>query len=161
MILHYFKKKENKYKIIADQVYIDIINNSKTLIKINFFDQANFDSSFELISIILVFYFKKYKESKNQILAKKINEELIKNFINDLDKSMREIGIGDMSIGKHVKKYVKKFYYRLKLIDNIFLDYDEDNFVNYLNSLKSTNSEYSKQMALNLYKLYNEIKLIN
>ena len=31
------------------------------------------------------------------------------NFINDLDKSFREVGIGDMSIGKYVKKYVKKF----------------------------------------------------
>ena len=41
---------------------------------------------------------------------KKINEELVKNLIVDLDKSMREIGIGDMSIGKYVKKYVKKFY---------------------------------------------------
>ena len=32
--------------------------------------------------------------------------------IEDLDKALREIGIGDMSIGKYVKKYVKKFYYR-------------------------------------------------
>ena len=57
MILQYFKKKENEYKKFADEIYIDIVNNSKKIMKDNYFNEVNFDSSFEILSIILVFYF--------------------------------------------------------------------------------------------------------
>ena len=63
-----------------------------------------------------------------------VNEELMKNLVNDLDKSLRDIGISDMSIGKYVKKYVKKFYYRLKILDPIF---EEDNYEQIHSYLKS------------------------
>ena len=59
-------------------------------------------------------------KNKHTGLNKRVNEELIKNLVNDLDKSLRDAGISDMSIGKYVKKYVKKFYYRLKILDQIF-----------------------------------------
>ena len=54
MILQYFKKKENEYKKIADKIYVSTLLKSKELSKDNFFKEVNFDSSFELISIILI-----------------------------------------------------------------------------------------------------------
>ena len=65
----------------------------------------------------------------------KVNDELMSNFINDLDKSFREVGIGDMSIGKYVKKYVKKFYHRLKILDSILKKNDEKLLSDFLNNL--------------------------
>ena len=53
----------------------------------------------------------------NERIIENINQILIDLLIADLDYSLREQGIGDMSIGKYVKKYVKKFYYRLSIID--------------------------------------------
>ena len=53
-------------------------------------------------------------------------------FIKDLDISLREIGIGDMSIGKYVKHYTKKFYYRISILERIFEEDDLDKFRDYL-----------------------------
>ena len=113
MILQYFKKKENKFKIKSDKIYLKILNKSKSLLDKKYFNEINFSISFELISILLIFYLKFLKD-ENIDSYKKVNEELIKNLVNDLDKSLRDVGVSDMSIGKYVKKYVKKFYYRLK-----------------------------------------------
>ena len=157
MILQYFKKKENKYKKIADDIYITIIAKSKDLIKNGFFKEVCFDSSFELICIILVFYLKIFKDNKN-IKYKKINDLLIQNFIADLDKTMREIGIGDMSIGKYVKKYVKKLYYRIKIIDPILGNFDDRNLSEYLNSLKFIDKQYTYKMVNNLKDVYAKIE---
>tara|TARA_B110000196_G_C21046886_1_gene615320 strand:- start:460 stop:951 length:492 start_codon:yes stop_codon:yes gene_type:complete len=157
MILQYFKKKENEYKLIADNIYIDILSKSKELINDRFFKQVNFDSSFEIISIILIFYLKIFKDN-NTKKYKIINDLLVKNLIYDLDTTMREIGIGDMSIGKHVKKYVKKFYYRIKIIDPILDNCKEEKISQYLQTLKSIDTDFSSKMAVNLMVIYEKIK---
>ena len=133
MILQYFKKKENKYKKIADKIYSSILSKSKELTKTDIFKKVSFDSAFEFISIILIFYLKAHKDCKNHEY-KMINQILIQNFIDDLDRSIREIGVGDMSIGKYVKKFVRKFYYRIKIIDPILENHDQNSLINHLNS---------------------------
>ena len=47
MILQYFKKKENEYKDVADRIYLIILHKSKKLIKKNYFEEVDFNSSFE------------------------------------------------------------------------------------------------------------------
>jgi len=157
VILQYFKKKENKYKDQADAIYLKILQESKNLMKKNYFNEVNFDSSFEIIIILLIFYIKTFN-SYNQNIKKKINDELMKNFINDLDTSIREIGIGDMVIGKYVKKYVKKFYYRVKIIDNILENKNYIKFVDYLNSLKVINNKNKNKLASELFIKFDKIK---
>ena len=157
MILQYFKKKENKYKDQADAIYLKILQESKNLMKKNYFNEVNFDSSFELITILLIFYIKTFNLC-NQNIKTKINDQLMQNFINDLDTSIREIGIGDMAIGKYIKKYVKKFYYRVKIIDNILENENYIKFVDYLNSLKFINNKKTNNMASELFIKYNKIK---
>ena len=65
MILQYFKKKETDYKKIADKIYINILSKSKMLIKDGYFEKVNFNSSFEIISILLIFNLQILKETKN------------------------------------------------------------------------------------------------
>ena len=62
----------------------------------------------------------------------KINEELVSLFISDLDESLREKGIGDMSIGKYVKSYVKKFYFRISKFPEDNNLYKNASFIEYL-----------------------------
>ena len=157
MILQYFKKKENEYKIKSDIIYLQILEKSKSLLSKKYFNEIDFGTSFELISILLIYNLKFFK-NKDITSKKMINEELMKNLVNDLDKSLRDVGISDMSIGKYVKKYVKKFYYRLKILDPIFENDNNEEFTNYLNSLEFVNKNKSKELVNVLSKLFIEIK---
>jgi cytochrome b pre-mRNA-processing protein 3 len=160
MVLQYFKKKENEYKIKSDKIYLDILEQSKSLLNKKYFTEVDFSISFELISILLI-YNLKFIKNKDVISKKRVNEELIKNLVNDLDKSLRDVGISDMSIGKYVKKYVKKFYYRLKILDPIFQNDNYNELLNYLNSLKFVNKNNSNELANQLSEFFLQIKNYN
>ena len=157
MILQYFKKKENEYKIKSDKIYLNILNKSKSLLNKKFFNEIDFNTSFELISILIIYYLNFFK-NKDMASNKRVKEELMKNLVNDLDKSLRDVGISDMSIGKYVKKYVKKFYYRLKILDPIFENDNNLELLNYLNSLEFINKNNSKELFNLLSKFFMEIK---
>jgi hypothetical protein len=157
MILQYFKKKENEYKIKSDIIYFNILKKSKSLLNKKYFNEIDFGTSFELISILLIYNLKFFK-NKDINSKNRVNEELIKNLVNDLDKSLRDVGISDMSIGKYVKKYVKKFYFRLKILDPIFENDNNDELLNYLKSLEFVNKSNSNELVVKLYEFFLQIK---
>jgi len=113
--------------------------------------------SFELISILLIYHLK-FLKNADFFLKKRVNEELMKNLVNDLDKSLRDAGISDMSIGKYVKGYVKKFYYRLKILDPIFENDNYEELLNYINSIDFVNKNNSNELADQLFKFFKQIK---
>ena len=157
MILQYFKIKENEYKIKSDKIYLNVLNKSKSLLNKKYFNEIDFSVSFELISILLIYHLK-FFNNNNKIAKKSINEELMKNLVNDLDQSLRDVGIGDMSIGKYVKNYVKKFYYRLKILDPIFEKDNFEEFLIYINSLKFVNKSNSNEFVNELSVFFLQIK---
>ena len=133
MILQYFKKKENKEQIIATNQYKQIINESNIFLnENNFFKVKNFKTSFEIVSIFLIMFIRinLLQENRKKFLI--VNDKLVSLFVADLDESLREKGIGDMSIGKYVKSYVKKFYFRISKfpVDNNL--YKNEAFIEYL-----------------------------
>ena len=133
MILHYFKKKENKEQIIATKQYKDIISESNIFLNNNdFFITKDYKTSFEIVSIFLIMIIRVNLLQENRKRYLKVNDELVSLFISDLDESLREKGIGDMSIGKYVKSYVKKFYFRISKFPNDNNLYKNEAFIDYL-----------------------------
>ena len=157
MFLQYFKIKRNNFKKQTLSMYQEIVNHSNHFIKNSLNDKHfSFDEIFEIFSIVTVFYLKKLKDRKTQ-KNKEISQIIIDNFIKDLDQNFREKGIGDMSIGKYVKKYVKKFYYRLKILDEVLKENTDINFNDYLHKFSITNHGDCQKITDDLNILYNEI----
>ena len=133
MILQYFKKKENKEQIIAIEQYKKILVESNLFLnENNFFKIKNYKISFEIVSIFLIMFIHINLSEYNRKLYAKVNDELLSLFISDLDESLREKGIGDMSIGKYVKSYVKKFYFRISKFPDDNNLYKNKAFIEYL-----------------------------
>ena len=133
MILQYFKKKENKEQIIAIKQYKQIICESNIFLNDNnFFKTKDYKTSFEIVSIFLIMFIRinLLQENRRKFLI--VNDELVSLFIADLDESLREKGIGDISIGKYVKSYVKKFYFRISKFPDDNNLYKNDAFIEYL-----------------------------
>ena len=150
MILHYFKKKRKKGKHPAILIYKKIlVESNQLLINSDFFKEKNYNTSFEIVSIFLIIYIKLNIEFKVDNYQS-INEELINIFVDDLDDSLRSKGIGDMSIGKYVKSYVKKFYFRLSKFPKKFSKIDNNFFSIYLDDLKFIQKE-KKLTAANIF----------
>ena len=133
MILQYFKKKENKEQIIAIEQYKKILAESNIFLNENiFFKSKDYKMSFEIFFIFLIMFIRVNLLENNRKLYLKVNDKLVSLFISDLDESLREKGIGDMSIGKYVKSYVKKFYFRISKFPNDNNLYKNESFIEYL-----------------------------
>ena len=133
MILQYLKKKENKVqKFAIDQYKTILIEANKFLNDNNFFKSTDYKTSFELVSIFLIMFIRKNLLHNNKKYYLAVNEELLSLFISDIDESLRQKGIGDMSIGKYVKSYVKKFYFRISKFPKDRNLYKNEIFIEYL-----------------------------
>ena len=155
MFLHYFKKKENKDKSVSSNLYKSIVQSTQIISnKLEFNIKNEFNSYFELILILLFSVLFAYKKNEK---IKLINQELMNLFILDIDHTLREKGIGDMSIGKYVKTYVKKIYYRISKLDNIFLNDDYLSFEKYVKMI-NIQKKNDNQKNLTQY-LFNTINI--
>ena len=153
MILHYFQKKENIEKKNANELYKFILKEANSILrKNNIFKSTDFNSSFEIVSILLIIQIN--INIKNKVKSfYKINENLVSIFISDLDESLRVKGIGDMSIGKYVKKYVKKFYFRLsKFPKNINNNKLLINYLKLFDLIKVDQFEIASKIFIESYK---------
>jgi len=158
MVLQYFKKKENKEKDIALKQYKKILEDSKIFLnEYDLFKDRNYNSSFEIVSILLIIYFK-INTFEKKLNYNKINDFLISLFINDLDESLRQKGIGDMSIGKYVKSYVKKFYFRLKKFPKNYDFKNTEDLNGYMNIVYSLKKNKFVELSIRINDKYHEIK---
>ena len=158
MILQYFKKKENKEQIIAIEQYKKILVESNLFLnENNFFKIKNYKISFEIVSIFLIMFIRINLLEYNRKLYMKVNDELLSLFICDLDESLREKGIGDMSIGKYVKSYVKKFYFRLTKFPISEKAINPDTIRAYFEKFKIINLGEERNASKSFYSLFEDI----
>ncbi|MGW9230777.1 ubiquinol-cytochrome C chaperone family protein [Pseudorhizobium sp. NPDC055634] len=67
---------------------------------------------FEMLSIVMILFFRRTARSKTS--GQELAQEIIDAFFQDLDHSIRELGIGDQGVPKRMKKLAGMFYGRLE-----------------------------------------------
>ena len=69
------------------------------------------DGRFELICLHAFLYLHRLKADRPQASA--FCQSLFDRMFADFDRSLREMGVGDLSVGKHVKRMARAFYGRV------------------------------------------------
>ena len=99
--------------------YLNTYNNLIKLTRdkslyLNLNKEETFTDRLIFLLLILAFFFKNYKSHNNKIKLQQIHDFIFKQ----IEISIREIGYGDVSINKNMKKYVNFFYDIISNIDN-------------------------------------------
>ena len=131
-----------------DNQYLNIYNNLIKLTRnkflyLNINEKETFSDRIIFLLLHTSFFFKIFKKKSNREELQKIHDLIF----NQIEISIREIGYGDVSINKNMKKYVNFFYDILSKIDNW------DNFEN-TEKEKILNSYINKPKKLSFYSDY-------
>ena len=102
-----------------DHKYLNIYNNLIKLTRnkslyLNISGEESFSDRIIFLLLHLSFFLKIYKRPENKDLMQDIHDFVFRQ----IELSIREIGYGDVSINKNMKKYVNFFYDILSKIDN-------------------------------------------
>lgn len=66
---------------------------------------------FEMLSVMMILYFRRSRAAGAIVTG--IAQEIVDAFFQDLDHSIRELGIGDQGVPKRMKKLASMFYGRV------------------------------------------------
>ncbi|MGH7047516.1 MAG: ubiquinol-cytochrome C chaperone family protein [Stellaceae bacterium] len=69
------------------------------------------DGRFELICLHAFIYLHRLRELRPRAAA--LSQAVFDTMFADLDRSLRELGTGDLSVGRHVKRMARGFYGRI------------------------------------------------
>ena len=89
------------------------LNRNKSLY-LNLVNEETFSDRLIFLLLHLTFFIKIYKDLNSKKLIQEIHDFIFKQ----IEISIREIGYGDVSINKNMKKYINFFYDILSKIDN-------------------------------------------
>jgi len=112
MIFGLFKKKNHNQSIVNRQ-YAALTSTAR----IPFF-YTDLDvpdtvmGRFELLAVVMILFFRRTAKSASS--GQELAQEIVDAFFQDIDHSIRELGIGDQSVPKRMKKLAGMFYGRLE-----------------------------------------------
>ncbi len=112
MFFGLFGKKNGNQRIVARQ-YGHLTESAR---RPAFYAHMNVPDTvmgrFEMLSLVLILYFRRTRSSARS--GQEIAQEIVDAFFEDLDHSIRELGVGDVSVPKRMKKLAGMFYGRLE-----------------------------------------------
>lgn len=112
MIFGLFRKRNNN-RAIVDRQYSTLTQAARTPY---FYTDLGVPDTvmgrFEMLSAVMILFFRRTRSSK--ISGQEIAQEIVDFFFQDIDHSIRELGIGDTSVPKRMKKLAGMFYGRLE-----------------------------------------------
>lgn len=112
MVFGIFKKKNNNHAIVDRQYAILTQAARQPGFYLHMDVPDTVMGRFEMLAIVMILYFHRTKDAS--ISGQEIAQEIVDAFFQDLDHSMRELGIGDQGVPKRMKKFAGMFYGRLE-----------------------------------------------
>jgi cytochrome b pre-mRNA-processing protein 3 len=79
------------------------------------------DGRFDMIALHLFLVLDRLKGE-----AHAFRQDLVDEFFSDMDRSLREMGVGDLSVGKKVRRIAEAFYGRLRAYDSALAKEGDD-----------------------------------
>jgi len=112
MIFGLFKKKKRNQPIV-DRQYASLTSAARAPFFYTDLDVPDtVMGRFEMLSIVMILFFR--RTAKSGVSGQEIAQEIIDAFFQDIDHSIRELGIGDQGVPKRMKKLAGMFYGRLE-----------------------------------------------
>ncbi len=112
MIFGLFGKKNNNQAIV-DRQYQALTSAARMP---ELYERLNVPDTvmgrFEMLSAVMILFFRRTRTSETS--GQEIAQEIVDAFFEDIDYSIRELGIGDNSVPKRMKKLAGMFYGRLE-----------------------------------------------
>lgn len=112
MVFGFFRQKRNN-RVIVERQYAALTSAARTpafYLDMNVPDTVM--GRFEMLSIMLILYFRRTATSARS--GQEIAQEIIDAFFEDVDHSIRELGVGDQGVPKRMKKLAGMYYGRLE-----------------------------------------------
>ena len=113
-------KSRNPYEEAARNVYAAMLENTRQKV---FYEEYgvpdNFDGRFDLL-LLHAFVVMRVVLKKAPEQAEEFNQALFDATFADIDQTLREMGIGDMGVPKHMRKMMKAFNGRMHAYTEAF-----------------------------------------
>lgn len=112
MIFGLFKKKNHNQAIVNRQ-YATLTSAARIPF---FFTDLDVPDTvmgrFEMLTVVMILFFRRTANSAAS--GQELAQEIVDAFFQDIDHSIRELGIGDQTVPKRMKKLAGMFYGRLE-----------------------------------------------
>jgi len=112
MIFGLFGKKNNNTAIVERQYGLLTAAARRPVLYAELGVPDTVMGRFEMLSSVLILYFRRTRASGRT--GQEIAQEIVDAFFEDVDHSIRELGVGDVAIPKRMKKLAGMFYGRLE-----------------------------------------------
>lgn len=112
MVFGFFRQKKHN-RLIVERQYAALTSIARTP---SFYTDLGVPDTvmgrFEMLSVVLILFFRRTARSPRS--GQEIAQEIVDAFFQDVDHSIRELGIGDQGVPKRMKKLAGMFYGRLE-----------------------------------------------
>ncbi|MGB0844073.1 MAG: ubiquinol-cytochrome C chaperone family protein [Alphaproteobacteria bacterium] len=105
-----------------EPLYTAIVAQARTpnLYRTDFMVPNTLDGRFDSLCLHLHLVLRRFGETEEFTQQ---TQSLLDRFFKDMDQTVREIGVGDMSVGKHVNKMAKAYYGRALAYEAVLHDH--------------------------------------
>ena len=124
MILAHFNRKR-KNREIVDTLYRQLTALAR---QSAFYADMNVPDTvmgrFEMMTVVMVLFLR--RTHKRGPVLTDLAQAVVDSFFEDMDHSIRELGVGDVSVPKRMKKLARMFYGRAKSYGDALNDSDQE-----------------------------------